>query len=452
MNTHFYHANPLTFLAAALSLAVFTTPPTLADTPYPITWKTQIGTSDVDAAYAMCLTGSSLYVLGSTDGSLVTNTNGSRDVVLLKYSTAGTPIWSQQFGTTSIDEGCGGVGVDSAGNVYASGSTWGSLGGTSSGGPDAWLMKFNSGGAVQWKTQLGIYGAQTNAFGMVIDPTGNSYLVGSTNGSLAGTNTGGFDIYIAKYNDAGVQQWKKQFGTAQNEETYHACVDNSGNVIVTGYTLGSLGGTTAGSTDAFIAKYNSSGTRVWAKQLGTSGDDYGLNVATDSAGNIYLAGAAAGALSGNTYAGSTDGFLAKYNSSGILQWVKEIGTATFDRCDNVTVDVNGNIIVSGPTTAALAGPYAGKWDAFVTAFDTTGNQLWATQFGTSANDITSALVTDASGNIFTSGSTGGPLGGAYQGGINDIFIAKLTNPVPEPSSLALLAIGTAALLLRRRDH
>jgi len=96
--------------------------------------------------------------------------------------------------------------------------------------------------------------------------------------------------------------------------------DSSDNIYVTGSTGGGLdGNTNSGNYDIFLLKYNSSGTKQWTKQLGTSSGDYGKGVTTDSSGNIYVTGDTWGGLDGNTNSGSNDIFLVKYNSSGTKQ-------------------------------------------------------------------------------------------------------------------------------------
>ena len=96
--------------------------------------------------------------------------------------------------------------------------------------------------------------------------------------------------------------------------------DSSGNIYVTGITERGLdGNNNSGYDDIFLVKYNSSGTKQWTKQMGTSSDDRGNSVTTDSSGNIYLTGSTEGGLDGNTNSGDEDIFLMKYNSSGIGQ-------------------------------------------------------------------------------------------------------------------------------------
>ena len=106
-------------------------------------------------------------------------------------------------------------------------------------------------------------------------------------------------------------------GTSSDDRAYGVATDSSGNVYVTGRTEGGLGGnSSAGDYDLFVVKYNSSGTKQWTKQLGTSGNDIAYGVATDSSGNVYVSGETQGVLDGNSHAGGSDLFVVKYNSSG----------------------------------------------------------------------------------------------------------------------------------------
>jgi len=105
---------------------------------------------------------------------------------------------------------------------------------------------------------------------------------------------------------------------ATNDYANGVATDSSGNVYVTGSTRGGLDGTNAGSSDLFVVKYNSSGTKQWTKQLGTSGIDSTNGVTTDSSGNVYVTGYTQGGLDG-TYVGSYDLFVVKYNSDGVKQ-------------------------------------------------------------------------------------------------------------------------------------
>jgi len=112
----------------------------------------------------------------------------------------------------------------------------------------------------------------------------------------------------------------RQLARSSNDYAYGVATDLSGNVYVAGGTNGGLdGNTSAGNTDLFVVKYNSSGTKQWTKQLGSSSLDFDFCVATDSSRNVYVSGVTYGGLDNNTNAGYIDLFVVKYNSSGTKQ-------------------------------------------------------------------------------------------------------------------------------------
>ena len=146
-------------------------------------------------------------------------------------------------------------------------------------------------------------------------------MTGITYGDLDGnTNSGNGDIFLLKYNSSGTKQWTKQLGTSYLDEGYSVTTDSLDNIYVTGWTNWNLdGNTSSGYQDIFLVKYNSSGTKQWTKQLGTSSFDEGQGVTTDSSNNIYVTGITYENLDGNTKSGNGDIFLVKYDSSGIKQ-------------------------------------------------------------------------------------------------------------------------------------
>ena len=230
--------------------------------------------------------------------------------------------WSgiKQFGTSEWDRG-NGLGLDPSGNVYVAGQTSGGLdGNVNTGLGDIFLVKYNSSGTKQWTKQLGT-SATEEVTGASVDSGGNVYITGYTRGGLDGnTSAGNKDIFLLKYNSSGVKQWTKQIGTSSDDGGQGVAIDSNGNIYVTGYTYGGLdGNTNLGSYDVILLKYNSSGTKQWTQQLGTSSGDIGYDIEVDSIGDIYVSGQTQGAFDGNTNSGGLDAFIVKYNSSGVMQ-------------------------------------------------------------------------------------------------------------------------------------
>jgi len=303
-----------------------------------------------------------------------------------KVNESGTKQWTKQLGTSSDDRG-NSVTTDSSGNIFVTGSTRGGLDGNiHSGNDDIFLVKYNSSGTKQWTKQLGTSSGDWGN-GVTTDSSGNIYMTGSTEGGLDGnTHFGEWDIFLVKYNSSGTKQWTKQLGTSSYDYGNDVTTDSSGNVYVTGYTGGGLdGNTNLGKEDIILVKYNSSGTKQWTRQLGTSSYDYGNGVTTDSSDNIYVTGSTLGNLDGNTNInlgvivtfswGNSDIFLVKYDSSGTKQWTKQLGTSSSELGEGVTTDSSGNIYVTGNTLGNLDGnTNSGDEDIFLVKYDSSGTK------------------------------------------------------------------------------
>jgi hypothetical protein len=306
------------------------------------------------------------------------------------------------------------------------GGTYGGLDGNSKGTSDLIVVKYNSSGTQQWTKQLGTE-EYDEARGVATDSSGNVYVVGGTKGRLNGiSNSGRTDVFVIKFNSSGTRKWTKPLGTWQTDLANGVATDSSGNVYVTGVTYRHLdGNTSAGNSDLFVVKYNSSGTKQWTKQLGTSSRDHARGVATDSSGNVYVTGDTYGGLDGNTNAGSNDLFVVKYNSSGTKQWTKQLGTSSTDLANGVVTDSSGNIYVAGGTYGGLDGNInAGNSDLFVVKYNSSGTQQWTKQMGSSSSDYDYGVATDSSRNVYVSGDTYGGPDNNTNAGYNDLFVVK----------------------------
>ena len=391
-------------------------------------WTKQLGTSSGDSGSGVTTDSSgNIYVTGSTEGDLDGNTNsGGQDIFLVKYDSSGTKQWTKQLGTSGNDYGWS-VTTDTSGNIYVTGGTSGGLdGNTSSGESDIFLVKYDSSGTKQWTKQLGT-SSNDYGYGVTTDSSGNIYVTGWTYGGLDGNTSSGYDdIFLVKYDSSGTKQWTKQLGTSGQDEGHGVTTDSSGNIYVTGQTSGGLdGNTSSGSDDIVLVKYNSSGTKQWTKQLGTSSIDSGGGVSTDSSGNIYVTGTTHRGLDENTNSGSFDIFLVKYNSSGTKQWTRQLGTSSGEGGIGVITDSSGNIYVTGLTYGGLDGnTNLGSSDIFLVKYNSSGTKQWTKQLGTSGLDEGNGVTTDTSGNIYVTGGTSGGLDGNTSSGESDIFLIK----------------------------
>jgi hypothetical protein len=371
-------------------------------------------------------------VTGYTDGTLGDQSYGGGDAWLAKYGPGRKLLWKVQLGSLNFDDSTG-VAVDSRGYVYITGYTEGKLGGQYYGGSyDAWVAKYSPSGKLLWKKQLGTPNEDTS-FGIAVDNRGNVHITGYTYGKLGGKNHGFSDAWVAKYSPSGKLLWKKQLGTSEIDSSWGIATDSSGNVYLTGDTSGKLGDQRYGEGDAWVAKYDSSGTLLWTQQIGTSSSDIltpnsdiSWDIATDNSGNVYFTGWTTGKLGDQQY-GDYDGWIAKYDSNGTLLWIRQLGTNEFDTSYDIAADSRGNVYLTGYTYGKLGDRKYGDftdYDAWVAKYDSSGSLLWTKQIGTAEGDVSNGIATDRSGNVYLTGSTRGKLGDQqYDGGL-DAWVAK----------------------------
>jgi len=194
-------------------------------------------------------------------------------------------------------------------------------------------------------------------------------------------------------------------------------------------------------------KFNSSGSRLWATYYGGTSQEYGYSIATDITGNVYLAGEtwsntsiSSGGFQ-NTYGGSADAFIAKFNSSGNRIWATYYGGSGSERGHSIAIDMQSNLYLAGltsSTSAVASGGFqntftGGGWDAFVASFDSSGNRLCATYYGETNGTISHCAV-DKFNNVYltsetdqTTGLASGGFQNTYGGGGYDAFLVKFTS-------------------------
>lgn len=332
--------------------------------------------------------------------------SSSDRALVAKYDSSGSVLWSRTLDGSASDrffDNC----VDSQDNIICVGYT----GSDGAGGNDALIAKYNSSGVLQWAKTLGsAYQEQFNK--VAVDSLDNIYAVGLTSGARANNN----DWLIAKYNSSGVLQNDKYLGEpiqTTSEYAYGISIDSSDNIFVSGTAnYNSIGST--GSNDILVAKYNSSLQLQSNFKFGGTSYENSANLVLDSSGNIIVGGP-----TGSAGAGGADAFVAKFNSSGTLQWAKVLGTSASDSFNGgVTVDSEDNIILMGYTS----GVGAGSNDALIAKVDSSGSLLWSKTLGGTASDLgyQNNLIVNSFGTIIF-----GAITSSDGAGSNDLLIAKV---------------------------
>jgi len=418
---------------------------------------------------------------------------GYTGMFISKLDSSGNLVWVKQIAGSEGGAGGYSIVLDASGNIYTTGSFIGTVDFnpgvetfnlTSTGGIYGWsdifVSKLNSSGNFVWAKAMG---GTEEAFGasIAIDGSGNVYTTGYFYdtcdfdpgiGTYNLISNGYIDIFISKLDSSGNFVWAKTMGGTGNDISRSLVLDSSDNVYTTGYFYGTVDfdpgvGTfslkSAGGSDIYISKLDGSGNFVWAKAIGGSGYDYGLDIALDASANVYTSGSfqdttdfdpGAGTFNLTSNVGKyslSDVFVSKLNSSGDFVWAKAMGGINLEQGTSIAVDDAGNILTAGlyyeseadfdPGEGSFTLTPYGSGDIFISKLDNSGNFVWATSVGGSNDDEVLTIVLDTSGNVYISGYFWSPsitFGSDILSNTNsgrEIFVAKLNTALAETESL-----------------
>lgn len=326
--------------------------------------------------------------------------------------------------------------------------------------PDAAWSTYYGGGAVDAANAVAVGGSSTTQGVCITGSTfsGNDI---ATTGAYQSSISSSSDVFIVKFNAAGTRQWGTYYGDTGQDIGYGIAVSSSGDVVVTGETNSSSGFASNGAhqstingpgSDAFIAKFSSTGSRTWGTYFGGMDADLGYSVAIDGSGNVFVSGSTASmmdiATTGTAQTmpgGFTDAFLAKFNSTGALQWGTYAGEINVDEGYSLALDASGNpylagIVYNGTANELVtSGAHQTSWggdttDYFLGKYNSNnGTRAWGTYYGGSAGEYNvrgNNLASDGT-NIYLAGGTNSSGGIATTGTFQDMiagdrdgFIAK----------------------------
>ena len=316
-------------------------------------------------------------------GSTNLISGGSSDMFVAKYSTSGALIWAIKAGSTGTDR-ANYLTVDGSGNVYVTGyfaatvdfdPGAGVADLTAVTGSDMFFAKYNSDGNYVWAKAIG--GPNTE-YGEVIafDGVDGIYIAGEYSGDSldldAGTgvysvyNTGTsiftYDPFLAKYDTAGNFNWGLSMTGNSTNYPKSLAFDASQNVIVGGYFSGSIlvdlvsgsSLTSNGSSDGFIARFSSTGTYLSSYNVGGPLADYLYSIC-ENGGNIYATGTYNGIVDFDPGVdtvyyqskGLADVFVVKFDATGALTWAKSLGGVGADISNSIKLNTNGDVYVTG---------------------------------------------------------------------------------------------------------
>jgi hypothetical protein len=388
---------------------------------------------------------------------------GNHDIYLAKYSPSGSLIWIRTAGGYSGDYAwnvaCDGNYVYIAGEIQGTNALIKFIGSpitlTCKGSNDIFVAKYDLNGNLIWAKRAGDFDYD-KALGVTYDASGNVYISGifTTKAVFGGTTTiyssGDKDIFVAKYDSNGNFLWVRKAGGTGRDEAKSIRCDAAGNV----YTCGMFKNTATfgtqmvtapnGHWDMFLAKYSTTGTLLWLKTAGANWDDVAWSVTMDNTGKIYVAGEFNSTVNFGgiplSTKGSSDIFVACYNSSGSVLWAKRAGGTQTDRARGIGCD-GSNIYITGQFGGAASfGPYrktaVDNSDIFMACLDNSGQFTWAAAVGGPADleedlgyESGIAICSEASGNVY---ATGALLNGGVFGNIalspytrTDVFVTKI---------------------------
>ncbi len=392
-------------------------------------------------------------------GHQINHGGGIADALIVKFNPQGQRKWSSYYGG-SEDENFLCLAIDSFDNVYAAGRTvstnniaFNGLQMNNNGINDGFIVKFDSLGSRIWATFIGGSNSE-DIFDIAIGDSNNVYLFGRTSSNnfpLLNPYRDTFAVeegFISKLSPIGSLIWSTYYGGNNFDYIYGGCILDD-YIYITGYTYSSNGiasnSTTSfngGFIDAFFAKFNKQGQRIWGKYFGGTGNDYGIRVKGKN-GSIYCSGYTHSdniAYNGhqNSRRGFEDAFLAKFDTAGILNWSTYIGGSLNDRNSFGGLSVDDYIHISFFTNSDSLGykgykmTKSGGFDVCFAKYKLDGGLIWRSYYGGSLNESFTDIYSTGRNEFYLSGTTRSASGIAYNGfqdtlfGVENVFLAKFT--------------------------
>lgn len=325
--------------------------------------------------------------------------------------------------------------VDASGNVYVVGDATGDFGNQlNQGSQDVYLTKYDSAGKAQWTRLLGSAGTAA-AYSLAVNPSGGVVVAGSTTGTVMqdAVADGNLDSFVAKYDASGNQTWAKQIQTLADNQAAALSVDGAGNVYVGGQVSGVIGAgqTSAGKSDAYVVKLDGKGNIAYENQFGGSDDDAVAATAVTQDGGLIIASVQNGHAIVSKYANG--------DATAPAVWSQDLGVLQAGGGIGGLAVSNGQIYLAGTTSnpnltaggaARIAHASSGGLDAFVFSIADSGSSASpsaVTYVGAGSSDRGAAVTVGSDGTVYLTGSTSGTFSGQSRNvaGVDNMFVSAL---------------------------
>jgi Domain of unknown function (DUF1996) len=385
-----------------------------------IRWVRQFGTQRYDLANAAAPDGrGGSYTAGFTNFSLEGQPYYHRyDAFLTRYDADGDKLWTRQFGTNGTDQALG-ISVSGT-DVFVAGSTDGRFPRQkANGGTDAFVARFTGRGRLAWLKQFGTHRDDEAA---AISASGDGIvLAGTTRGPLDRQRLDGpSDAFVMRLTPGGLESWTRLIG-GDGEDRGLSVALRTGQVFLAGTTEG-LHHTVA-DQDGFVAGFDRRGRPAWSYPLGRSDTDAITSIVPRAEG-VYFAGWTSGTFLDEAPAGGLDAVIGKLGVNGPVLWLKQFGSATDDQATALSIAGKG-LYVAGSTTGELSdGTPLGESDGFLRKYLPNGTEIWTRQFGTADYDAVYGMASDPRG-VIAVGTTHGAFEGQTNAGDRDVFLVKI---------------------------
>jgi len=312
-----------------------------------------------------------------------------KDFITIKYNSAGVSQWTSRYNNPAMNDDDEAISLttDDMGNVYVTGFSKGN--GTFK---DYLTVKYSPSGNELWTARYNGTGNDDDiAVSVEVTNSGNVIVSGTSVGDLTSE-----DYLTIMYNSNGAEQWTARYNYDLVDDIEIAksmTVDGFGNVYVTGFSYG-----LSKNEDYAVVKYNSSGSEQWVARYNGPSDSYDIStdIITDISGNVYVTGYSFDNVSLEDYA------TIKYNSYGEQQWVSKFNGASgkFDIANSITTDNAGNVFVTGYSFDVNSSE-----DYATIKYNSAGGQQWVSLYNGTGNDfdIATSIKSDVNGNVYVAG-------------------------------------------------